>query len=46
MIKITEALVIVVNFGSRDSLYYMLTLRDVHVGPTFARFNAHIPAAS
>ena len=44
MIKITKALVIVVNFGSK--IHYMLTSRDAHVGPTFARFNTRIPAAS
>ena len=44
MIKITKALVIIVNFVSRD--HYTLTLRDVHMGPTFACFNTRIPAAS
>ena len=45
IIKITEALVIVVNFGSRDT-HYMHISRDAHAGPTFARFNVHMPAAS
>ena len=44
MIKITDALVIVVNFYSRD--YYMLTLRDAHVSPTYARFNTLTPVTS
>ena len=48
IIKITEALVIVMNFGSRDT-HYMHISRDAHAGPTgptFARFNVHMPAAS
>ena len=45
IIKITKALVIVVNFSLRDSLHAYIVC-EAHAGTSFVHFNVHMPTAS